>query len=147
MVIEVGKIQGQKVYPVCIKYKGRAYLTLYYYTERSDSLLHDEEKILCFRDFAAIKGFCDCCGLLIGGETGEYDFEIVCPYCNNEFVTDLKLMNEEKTEIRCPECNNIIELDWNDDEDEGCQGHCDACHGCMSDDYEEYNDEENEDDM
>ena len=75
--------------------------------------------------------------------TGEYDFEIVCPYCNNEFVTDLKLMNEEKTEIRCPECNNIIELDWNDDEDEGCSGHCGGCHGCS----DEYYEEENEDDM
>lgn len=55
---------------------------------------------------------------------GEYDFEIVCPYCNNEFITDLSLMNQEKSEIRCPECNNIIELDWNDDEEEGCGGHC-----------------------
>ena len=76
MVIEVGKIQGQKVYPVRIKYKGRAYLTLYYYTEHSDSLLHDEEKILCFRDFAAIKDFCDCWGLLIDGETSENDFDL-----------------------------------------------------------------------
>ncbi len=74
--------------------------------------------------------------------TGEYDFEIVCPYCNNEFVTDLKLMNEEKTEVRCPECNNIIELDWND-EDEECSGHCGGCHGCG----DEYYEEENEDDM
>ena len=80
-------------------------------------------------------------------DDGEYDFEIVCPYCNNEFVTDLKLMNEEKTEIRCPECNNIIELDWNDDEDEdeGCSGHCGGCHGCGEDDYED--EEDNEDDM
>lgn len=79
-------------------------------------------------------------------QVGEYDFEIVCPYCNNEFVTDLSMMNEEKTEIRCPECNNIIELDWNDEEDEGCTGHCSSCHGCDSDEYLEY-DDENEDDM
>jgi len=72
---------------------------------------------------------------------GEYDFEIVCPYCNNEFVTDLGLMNEEKTEIRCPECNNIIELDWNDEEDEGCAGHCSGCHGCSDEDYEDIEDD------
>ncbi len=77
-------------------------------------------------------------------ELGEYDFEIVCPYCNNEFVTDLSLMNEEKTEIKCPECNNIIELDWNDDEESDCcSGHCGSCHGCGDDECEE----ENEDDM
>ena len=38
-----------------------------------------------------------------------FDFEIVCPYCNYEFVVD---MDEEKTEIECPECKNMIELDW-----------------------------------
>lgn len=74
-------------------------------------------------------------------EIGDYDFEIVCPYCNNEFVTDLDFANEEKSEIRCPECNNIIELDWNDEE-EGCSGHCGSCHGCGEEEYED-----NEDDM
>jgi len=80
-------------------------------------------------------------------EESEFDFEIVCPYCNNEFITDLNMMNEEKTEIRCPECSNIIELDWNDEEEETCSGHCGSCHGC--DGEEEYEDaeEENEDDM
>lgn len=57
-------------------------------------------------------------------DNGEFDFEIVCPYCNNEFTTDISVLDDEKTEIRCPECNNIIELDWNDDEESGCSGHC-----------------------
>ena len=43
----------------------------------------------------------------------EYDFEIVCPYCNYEFVTDI---NSTKKEIQCPECHNTIELDWNAEE-------------------------------
>ena len=30
-----------------------------------------------------------------------FDFEIVCPYCNYEFVIDV---DEEKTEVECPEC-------------------------------------------
>jgi len=73
-------------------------------------------------------------------EDGSFDFEIVCPYCDNEFVTEI----DGRNEIICPECNNVIELDWNDEEDEGCSGHCSSCHGC-SDDFED--DEENEDDM
>ena len=36
-----------------------------------------------------------------------FDFEIVCPYCNYEFVIDV---DEEKTEVECPECKNTIEL-------------------------------------
>ena len=42
-----------------------------------------------------------------------YDFEIVCPYCNYEFVSEFEGKN--KKEIECPDCHNIIELDWNDD--------------------------------
>lgn len=73
-------------------------------------------------------------------ENGEFDFEIVCPYCSYEFVTDLNMLDNEKSEIKCPECNNIIELDWNDnEEEEGCSGHCCDCHGCGD---EEENDED-----
>lgn len=58
----------------------------------------------------------------------DYDFEIVCPYCNHEFVADIE--DELKEEIKCPECHNIIELDWDeDDEEEGCSGCCSSCHG------------------
>ena len=74
-----------------------------------------------------------------------FDFEIVCPYCNYEFIIDV---DENKTEIDCPECQNVIELDWTgevedetqnqDNQIEGCSGSCSSCHGC---------EEENEDDM
>ncbi len=65
-------------------------------------------------------------------EEDGFDFEIICPYCNAEFITDI---NEDKNEIECPECNNIIELDWSGDIDDnsenGCQdGNCHGCHGC-----------------
>ncbi len=67
-----------------------------------------------------------------------FDFEIVCPYCNNEFILDI---DENKTEIQCPECNNTIELDWTGDIDEdACNGSCHSCHGC----HEEYDEEEEE---
>lgn len=45
-----------------------------------------------------------------------FDFEIVCPYCNYEFIIDV---DENKTEIECPECQNVIELDWSGDVEEG----------------------------
>lgn len=64
-----------------------------------------------------------------------YDFEIVCPYCNSEFMID---MDENKKEIECPECRNIIELDWSGDVDDQLdnndfQGNCHGCHGCDND--------------
>ena len=73
-----------------------------------------------------------------------FDFEIVCPYCNYEFIIDV---DENKTEIECPECQNVIELDWSgevDDgeESQGCSGNCHGCHGC-----EEENNQEDDDDM
>ena len=66
-----------------------------------------------------------------------FDFEIVCPYCENEFIIDV---DENKTEVKCPECQNIIELDWSGDvEDDGEQGtchggSCQGCSGCSDDD-------------
>ena len=69
----------------------------------------------------------------------DFDFEIVCPYCNYEFVIDV---DENKTEIECPECNNLIELDWSGDVDDepsagGCLGDCHGCHGCGSEDEDD----------
>ena len=42
----------------------------------------------------------------------DFEFEIVCPYCNYEFIADI---DEHEDEILCPECNNPIELDWSED--------------------------------
>lgn len=66
-----------------------------------------------------------------------FDFEIVCPYCEYEFIIDA---DEQKTEVECPECKNTIELDWSGDlEEDGCSGHCHGCSGCE--------DSEEDDDM
>ena len=81
-------------------------------------------------------------------EDEECDFEIICPYCDSEFLIDL---DEEKTEIKCPECNNIIELDWSGNlEDEeinnGCQsGNCSSCPGCGNIEFNSDIDNEDED--
>lgn len=70
----------------------------------------------------------------------DYDFEIVCPYCNYEFLTDI---NSSKKEVQCPECHNTIELDWNAEENEyTCGGHCDGCTGCIEEDIIENDDED-----
>lgn len=79
-------------------------------------------------------------------EDEDYDFEIVCPYCNHEFVADVE--DELKEEIECPECHNIIELDW-DGDDEGCSGSCSSCghhdECAMEDDNSSEEDDENTD--
>lgn len=73
----------------------------------------------------------------------EGDFEIVCPYCNNEFFVDY---DELKDEVTCPECNNTIELDWNEEHD------CSCCHGdcedeCDCEECDDCEDYEDDDDM
>lgn len=78
----------------------------------------------------------------IYSDEDEFEFEVVCPYCNHQFVSDIDL--EETTEIQCPECKNMIELDWNDDEEE-CTGSCHGCHGCMGEDLGNNNDRNDED--
>ncbi len=70
----------------------------------------------------------------------DYDFEIVCPYCNHEFVTD---MGVELKEVECPECHNIIELDWNHEEDCHGGGHCSGCHECQQEDDKQQNNANN----
>jgi uncharacterized Zn-finger protein len=69
-----------------------------------------------------------------------FDFEIVCPYCEYEFVIDT---DENQKEIECPECKNTIELDWSGDLDECDDGCCSGhCHGCSN-----FEDLDEDDDM
>ncbi len=82
----------------------------------------------------------------------EYDFEIVCPYCNHEFVSDI---GSDIKEVECPECHNTIELDWNQEGEDECGGHCGSCGGCeheeeveeievVTDEIEEDNEEDDD---
>ena len=69
--------------------------------------------------------------------------EIICPYCNNEFTTELDEYDEN--EVECPECHNIIELDLNAEFGEeflGCSGDCHSCGGCDSEEDDDIEDEE-----
>lgn len=78
--------------------------------------------------------------LFVGEE--EYDFEIVCPYCNHEFVSDI---GSDVKEVQCPECHNTIELDWNAEAESGCGGHCGSCEGCEHEEESEDANQENND--
>ena len=77
-----------------------------------------------------------------------FDFEIVCPYCNHEFVADID--EELREEVECPECHNTIELDW-DGEEESCSGcsggHCHHAQGTPFMGYQIDEEENDEDDM
>lgn len=74
----------------------------------------------------------------------EYEFEIICPYCNTEFVADVT----SKSDIKCPECQNIIELDWNNEDENafGCAGNCSRCSTKCGDSwFDQFDDINNED--
>ncbi len=63
---------------------------------------------------------------------GDFDIEIVCPYCDYEFIADI---NEDNEEINCPNCNNLIELDWTggiyeEEKNNDFRG-CPGCGGCQ----------------
>ncbi len=82
-----------------------------------------------------------------------YEFEIICPYCNHEFVTDIS--SDVNSEVECPECHNMIELDWNSDDEEECSHDCSCCsHDHVAEEDEDYKentsdkeDNDNDDDM
>lgn len=72
------------------------------------------------------------------------EFEITCPYCDYEFITDNS--SKGKNKITCPRCHKEVELDWDEDE---CSGECSGCnHSCfqntksVAENDEEYNQEQ-----
>ena len=74
-------------------------------------------------------------------ENEVFEFEIACPYCNNDFTVEV---DDEKKEVQCPECGNLIELDWDGLEEDGycgggcCNHHHDDCNGeCDCEDNED----------
>lgn len=53
-----------------------------------------------------------------------YDFEIMCPYCDTDFIVDIE---NEEDDIICPNCKKTIELDWSgslEDDLFACSGSC-----------------------
>ena len=71
-----GSIENRIVYPILIKNNGNSYLTLYYYTERSDSILHNDAKnLLYFQSVAEMARFCEINKLTIENDIVEYNFD------------------------------------------------------------------------
>lgn len=67
-------------------------------------------------------------------QDNDYEFEITCPYCDYEFITDSSYKNENS--IECPKCHKTIELDWNNDEE--CNGECRDCRAHCYENEDEY---------
>ena len=69
-------IEDRVVYPILIKNNGNSYLTLYYYTERADSILHREGKhLLYFQSIEEMRCFCTNNELTMENDIEEYDFD------------------------------------------------------------------------
>ncbi|MBQ8433035.1 MAG: hypothetical protein IJX28_09150 [Clostridia bacterium] len=89
-------IENRIVYPILIKNNGKSYLTLYYYTEHSDSILHNDAKnLLFFQSTAEMKRFCKINELTIESDVVEYDFDtpISDPIDYNHVLDNWNLLN------------------------------------------------------
>ena len=65
----------KRVFPILLRHKGNAYLTLYYDTKRSDAVLHCQGKVLYFQSMAEMQSFCQEKGLEMQNDTVVYDFD------------------------------------------------------------------------
>lgn len=89
-------IENRIVYPILIKNNESSFLTLYYYTERSDSILHkDAKRLLYFQSKEEMKRFCECNELKIENDVVEYDFDtpITNPICYKRILENWNLLN------------------------------------------------------
>ena len=88
-------IENRIVYPILIKNKNISYLTLYYYTEHFDSILHKDAKLLYFSSKEKMEYFCKINELKIENEVVEYDFDtpITNPICYKRILENWNLLN------------------------------------------------------
>ena len=88
-------IENRIVYPILIKNKNISYLTLYYYTEHSDSILHEDAKLLYFQSKEKMEYFCIINDLKIGNEVVEYNFDtlITNPIDYKRILENWNLLN------------------------------------------------------
>lgn len=89
-------IENRIVYPVLIKNNGNSYLTLYYYTERADSILHKDAKhLVYFQSTAEMEHFCISNELIIENDIVEYDFDapILNPIDYKRVLENWNLLN------------------------------------------------------
>lgn len=85
--VDVSHICDGDVYPLCVEYGGVSYLTLHYYTENGDGLLHDDHSIICFRDELQMNRFCLSHDLTAVADTVTYHFDdSVTDACDHDHI-------------------------------------------------------------
>lgn len=89
-------IENRVVYPILIRNKGNSYLTLYYYTEHSESILHkDTKNLLYFQSTEGMELFCKENELKIENDVVEYNFDTLIsnPIDYNQVLENWNLLN------------------------------------------------------
>lgn len=77
MTIILGNIEDRRVYPIRVRNHGKDYLTLYYYTQDSDAVLHTAAKrLVYFGSEADMARFCQSHGLEMADDFGEFDYDV-----------------------------------------------------------------------
>lgn len=104
---------------------------------KEDIYVRDDDECDC-EDDCDCGDDCNCghhsnCGC--GCDNEDYEFEIICPYCDFEFVVGKDTKN--KKEIKCPKCSEVIELDWDEDEIENSVAEDDADYKTKKDDEDD----------
>ena len=72
----INDIADKEVYPIVVKNGGKEFLTLYYYTELSDSILHTSQELVYFKNFDELKQFCQHNSLSIQQDLYTFDFDV-----------------------------------------------------------------------
>ncbi|MFZ7133841.1 MAG: CD1247 N-terminal domain-containing protein [Eubacteriales bacterium] len=57
-------------------------------------------------------------------DTDDY-YEINCPNCGEDFITDYEELEDDDFEVECPSCGYIVEIDTSEYDCE-CEGDCDC---------------------
>lgn len=72
----INEIADKEVYPIVVKNGGKEFLTLYYYTDLSDSILHTSQELVYFENFDELKWFCQHNSLSIQQDLYTFNFDV-----------------------------------------------------------------------
>lgn len=95
MKIIINDIQNKEVYPLIVKNHGTEYLTLFYYTETDDCILHSDTHLVRFNDYDQLISFCLKNNLTIADDTCTYDFDsqVIAPTDYSDVLNRWNLLN------------------------------------------------------
>jgi len=75
MPIILNDISNGKVFPLLIINCQKKYLTLFYYNEKNDSILHTKDHLVSFKDDSELRSFCVENDLSLEGDTCTFNFD------------------------------------------------------------------------